>query len=40
MLTDEEEEALLKAEYNMPLKTEEERKHLLSAIEKLKEEEK
>jgi len=39
MLTDEEEETLLKAEYNMPLNPED-RKHLLSAIKKLKEEEK
>jgi len=36
MLSDEEEKALLKAEHNMPLKPED-RKHLLSAIEKLKE---
>jgi len=36
MLTDEEDRALLKVEYDMPLKPED-RKHLLSAIEKLKE---
>jgi len=36
MLTDEEDRALLKAEYNMLLNPED-RKHLLSAIEKLKE---